>query len=90
MVCGGGARGHGLSSSKTRSALLLVLEVRQPPLVGACDALLEMLTRLPFPSFVGTVPQQVRAIALERNELEALLFDMRSAPAKKHGELLDK
>ncbi|CAM9371412.1 unnamed protein product [Laminaria digitata] len=33
---------------------------------------------------------QVRAIALERNELEALLFDMRSAPGKKHGELLDK
>lgn len=39
---------------------------------------------------VGAVPRQVRAIALERNELEALLFDMRSAPGKKHGELLDK
>eukprot|EP00903_Cladosiphon_okamuranus_P005639 g5605.t1 len=33
---------------------------------------------------------EVRAIALERNELEALLFDMNSAPNKKHGELLDK
>ena len=34
--------------------------------------------------------EQVRAIALEKNELEALLFDMRSAPNKKHGELIDK
>lgn len=34
--------------------------------------------------------RQVRAIALERNELEALLFDMNSAPTKKHGELIDK
>eukprot|EP00752_Nemacystus_decipiens_P016369 g14634.t2 len=33
---------------------------------------------------------EVRAIAHERNELEALLFDMNSAPNKKHGELLDK
>lgn len=32
----------------------------------------------------------MRAIALERNELEALTFDMNSAPNKKHGELLDK
>lgn len=40
--------------------------------------------------FCTTLPGQVRAIALERNELEALLFDMNSAPNKKHGELLDK
>ncbi|CAM9476852.1 unnamed protein product [Pylaiella littoralis] len=33
---------------------------------------------------------EVRAIALERNELEALLFEMSSAPTKKHGELVDK
>ncbi|CAN0171906.1 unnamed protein product, partial [Ectocarpus fasciculatus] len=33
---------------------------------------------------------EVRAIALERNELESLLFDMGSAPNKKHGELIDK
>lgn len=33
---------------------------------------------------------QVRAVALERNELESLLFDMGSAPNKKHGELIDK
>lgn len=32
----------------------------------------------------------MRAIALERNELESLLFDMGSAPNKKHGELIDK
>ncbi|CAM9428836.1 unnamed protein product [Ectocarpus sp. 8 AP-2014] len=32
---------------------------------------------------------EVRAIALERNELESLLFDMGSAPNKKHGELID-
>lgn len=32
----------------------------------------------------------MQAIALERNEMESLLFDMRSAPNKKHGELLDK
>lgn len=33
---------------------------------------------------------EMQAIALERNEMESLLFDMRSAPNKKHGELLDK
>lgn len=38
----------------------------------------------------ATLPGQVQAIALERNELEALLFDMNAAPNKKHGELLDK
>lgn len=37
-----------------------------------------------------SILRQVRAVALERNELEALLFDMNSAPSKKHGELIDK
>lgn len=33
---------------------------------------------------------QVQAAALERNGMESLLFDMRSAPNKKHGQLLNR
>lgn len=33
---------------------------------------------------------QMQAIALERNGIESLLLDMRSAPSKKHGQLLDR
>lgn len=48
-----------------------------------------------FPSLISpflppSLVAQMQAIALERNEMESLLFDMRSAPNKKHGELLDK
>ena len=77
-------------SSYSRVAVLCCLgrPVRREGKVGQQEPHPCAFRHAPF--LDTTLPGQVRAIALERNELEALLFDMNSAPNKKHGELLDK